>query len=201
MPAFGAGPARTLERYRSLLDRVDAAAREASAPGSAGVCGSCRACCGPLSLLPIEAHALLASGLLDSCAPEGAGRNGAPEGAGRNGAPEGAACPLLDDRGCRAGGARPFACRVRGLPALHLNSSGDWTSAGCPLGSAAGDAGAPVPLAEWTAQLFRLDREFRARLASRPGRAALADLCRSPGRYRALLSPADARPLVSRATT
>jgi hypothetical protein len=189
MPAFRAGPATTLERYRSLLDRVDAAARASDAPGPAGACGSCRACCGPLSLLPIEAHALLASGLLDGRAPEGAGRNGAPEGA---------ACPLLYGGGCRAGEARPFACRVRGLPALHLDSTGDWTSAGCPM---AGAAAAPVPLAEWTAQLFHLDREFRARLASRPGRVALDDLCRAPGRYRALRASADARPLVSRAAT
>jgi hypothetical protein len=185
MPAFRAGPATTLQRYRSLLDLVDAAARAIGASGPAGACGTCRACCGPLSLLPIEAHALLVSGLLDSRAPEQE------------------ACPLLDDGGCRAGAARPFACRVRGLPALHLNSAGDWTSAGCLLGSVAGDAGSPgpAPLAEWTARLFRLDREFRAGLASCPGRAALADLCRAPGRYRALLSPADVRPLVSRATT
>jgi hypothetical protein len=196
MPAFRAGPASTFERYRSLLDQVDAAARTSGAPGPADACGSCRACCGPLSLLPIEAHALLASGLLDA---------GAPKGAGRDGAPEGAACPLLDGGRCRAGEARPFACRVRGLPALHLDPAGDWTSAGCPM---AGAAGAPVPLEEWTARLFHLDREFRARLAPRPGRVALADLCRAPGRYRALRSSADARPsghwpapLVSRAAT
>ncbi len=183
-----------LERYRTLLARVDAASREVGTPGPEGACGSCHACCGPLSLLPIEAHALLESGLLDGRAPSTAGRDGAPTEP---------ACPLLDNGGCRAGEARPFACRVRGLPALHLDPEGDWTAAGCPLGSAAGQAGAPVPepLAEWAAQLFRLDREFRARLASRPGRAVLADLCRAPERYRALLSPADARPLVSRAAT
>ncbi len=195
MPAFRAGLDTTLERYRSLLDRVDAAVRAVGAPGPADACGPCRACCGPLSLLPLEAHALLETGLLDGRAAEGEGLSGAAEEKG---------CPLLDDGSCRAGDARPFACRVRGLPALHLDSTGDWTTAGCPLGCAGtGGARAPVPapLAEWAAQLFRLDREFRARLSSHSGRAALADLCRAPERYRALLSPAGARAPVSRAAT
>ncbi|HSV94235.1 MAG TPA: hypothetical protein VLH81_14225, partial [Desulfobacterales bacterium] len=65
MPAHGAGPAVTLDRYRSLLDRIDGASRALGASGPADVCGPCRACCGPLSLLPLEAHVLLATGLLD----------------------------------------------------------------------------------------------------------------------------------------
>jgi hypothetical protein len=192
MPAFGADLDATLERYRSLLDRVDATVRALDAPRTAGACGSCRTCCGPLSLLPLEAYALLETGLLD-------GRD--PSRAGHAGGPEGEVCPLLRDGDCCAGEARPFACRVRALPALHLDSTGDWTSAGCPRGATAGDTGAPVPapIAEWVAELFRLDREFRPLLASRPGRVALADLCRAPERYRALVSPADARSLVSRA--
>ena len=188
MPGLRAGPVATLDRYRSLLDRIEDTSRALGVPGPAGACGSCRACCGPLSLLPIEAHALLATGLLDERAAAAA------------------ACPLLDDGGCRAGEARPFACRVRGLPVLHLDAEGDWTSAGCRLGRLAGDAGASAaaaaaPIAEWAALLFRLDREFRAGLASRPGRTALAELCRAPDRYRALLSPAGARPFVSRVLT
>jgi hypothetical protein len=192
MPAFGAGSDVILLRYRSLLDRVDAAVRALGAPGPAGACGSCHACCGPLSLLPLEAHALLETGLLDGLDPSRAGYRGAPDGE---------ACPLLRDGGCRAGDARPFACRVRGLPALQLDPAGDWTTAGCPGGTPAGGAAVPAPLAEWVAELFRLDREFRAGLGSSAGRAALADLCRAPGRYRALLAPAGARPLVSRAAT
>ncbi len=158
--------------------------RALGASGPAGACGSCRACCGPLSLLPLEAHVLLATGLLDDRAPSSS------------------ACPLLADGGCRAGEALPFACRVRGLPARHLDAEGDWTSAGCRQAGRAveADSSAAAPLAEWAAELFRLDREFRARLAVRPGRVALADLCRAPGRYRALLSPAGARPLASRVT-
>jgi hypothetical protein len=57
----------------------------------------------------------------------------------------------------------------------------------------------PVPLGEWASLLFRLDREFRARLGIRPGRIDLADLCRAPGRYRPLLSVPAALPLASRA--
>jgi len=171
-----------LDLYRSLLDRIDDASRALGASGPTGACGSCRACCGPLSLLPIEAHALLVTGLLDGHASSVS------------------ACPLLDDGGCRAGKARPLACRVRGLPARHLDADGDWTTAGCPRADLVVEAGSSTaaPLAEWVAELFCIDREFRARLAVRPGRTALADLCRAPGRYRALLSPAGVRPLASR---
>lgn len=187
MPAGSAGTGNVLDRYRDLVDRMDEAARAASPPGSPGPCGGCHACCGPLSLLPLEAHLLLATGLLDDPRP-------AP-----------AACPLLDDGRCRARGARPFACRTRGLAVRHLDAEGDWTIGACGFigrgvgGRNGGDRAAP--LAEWAALLFHLDREFRGLVGLRAGRIALADLCRAPDRYRALLCvPADL-PLVSRAAT
>lgn len=172
-----------LAAYRTLIDRVDRAARLLGASGSADACGACRSCCGPLSLLPLEAYALLATGLLD-----GAAR------------PLRDGCPALDADGCRLADARPFACRVRALPSLHLDAEGDWTTTGCPRGAAPAPAGAAAaPVAAWAAELYRLDREFRARLGRDPGRAEFADLARAPARYRALLSPAGGRLLASRA--
>jgi len=183
MPAGPAGAAAVLDSYRNLLDLVDAAAGAAGPAGSPTPCGGCRACCGPLSLLPLEAHALLAAGLPESRPPAAA------------------ACPLLGEAGCRAGDARPFACRARGLAVRHLDAEGAWVTTACGFvggrdGSGHDDA---VPLAEWAALLFHLDCEFRACLGLSPGRIDLADLCRVPGRYRALLSVPAVLPLVSRA--
>ena len=183
MPAGAAG-AGVLDRYRTLLERIDEAARAVSAPQSAGPCGGCRACCGPLALLPLEACALLATGLLDDRPP------------GES------ACPLLDEGGCRAGDARPFACRARGLPARHLDADGDWSTQTCGFIGAGGRAlDAVAPLAEWAAQLFHLDREFRGCTGLPAGRVALDELCRSPGRYRALRAFAAGLPFASRAAT
>jgi len=183
MPAGTAG-AGVLDRYRSLLERMDEAAREVSAPDTAGPCGGCRACCGPLPLLPLEAYALLATGVIDD-RPPGEG-----------------ACPLLDEGRCRAGDARPFACRARGLPARHLDADGDWSTGACGFIGGGGRApDAAAPLAEWAALLFHLDREFRGSAGLPAGRVALDELCRSPARYRALLSAAAGLPLASRVAT
>jgi len=182
MPAGSAGI--VVVRYRALLDRMDEAARAASLPDFPSPCGGCRACCGPLSLLPLEAHALLASGLLDD-RPHSA-----------------AACPLLDEGICRAEAALPFACRARGLPARHLDVEGDWITGTCGLAGGNGRAPADAaPIAEWAALLFHLDREFRGCIGLRAGRIALADLYRAPGRYRALFSVPAGLPLASRVAT
>jgi hypothetical protein len=171
-----------LDRYRDLLDRMDAAARAAAPVGASGPCGGCSSCCGPLSLLPIEAHALLAAGVAVN-------QPSASE-----------ACPLLGRGGCAAGRARPFACRTRGQQVLHLDAEGDWTTAPCGLIGRDGGAGdRAVPLDEWSSELFHLDREFRNLLGLGAGRVDLAVLCRTPGRYRALLSMPAELPLASRA--
>jgi hypothetical protein len=184
MPAGTAGAGLLLDRYRALLERMDEIARAVSAPDASGPCGECRACCGPISLLPLEAYALLATRLLD----------GGPS--------KEAACPLLDEGRCRAGDARPFACRARGLPARHLDAEGDWSTGSCGfIGGNGRGQGAVAPLAEWAAQLFHLDREFRGCVGLPAGRIALDDLCRAPGRYRALLSVPAGLPLSSRAAT
>lgn len=183
MPAPAAGPEPPLAAYRALIDRIDRAARRLGAPDGADACGSCRSCCGPLSLLPVEAYALLAGGLLDGVARP------VPDG-----------CPALEEGGCRLADARPFACRVRALPSLHLDAAGDWTTTGCALGAAPGPAGAAAaPVAAWAAELHRIDREFRVLLDRDPGRTSFGDLARAPSRYRALLSPAAGRRLASRA--
>jgi Fe-S-cluster containining protein len=181
MPAGSAGALAILDSYRDLLERMDAAARAASRADSPGPCGGCHACCGPVSLLPLEAHALLATGLLDDRPPAAA------------------VCPLLDPTGCRAASARPFACRTRGLPVRHLDAEGTWETAVCGfIGRDGRGRDAGVPLAEWASVLFHLDREFRECLGLPPARIDLADLCRAPGRYRALLSVPAALPLASR---
>ena len=184
MPAGPAGTGTTLDCYHDLMNRLDEVARAVSSPGSDGPCGSCRVCCGPLSLLPLEAYALLESGLLDDRPPAAA------------------ACPLLDDGRCRARDARPFACRARGLPSRHLDAEGDWCTEACGLAGRDGLGQDPVvPLAEWAAELFRLDGEFRGSTGLRAGRIGLAELCRAPGRYRALLSVPAGLPFASRVAT
>jgi hypothetical protein len=182
MPARGS--AVVVVRYRALLDRMDEAACRTSSPDSPSPCGGCRSCCGPLSLLPLEAHALLATGLLDD-RPRSA-----------------AACPLLDDGICLVLAAQPFACRARGLAARHLDAEGDWITGRCGLAGRNGRGRADAaPIAEWAALLFRLDREFRGASGVGPGRIALADLCGAPGRYRALLAVPAGLPLASRVVT
>jgi hypothetical protein len=182
MPARSAGAGTVLDRYRQLLERMDEAACAVSQPDASGPCGECRACCGPLSLLPLEACALLASGLLDDRPPSAA------------------ACPLLDATGCRARSARPFACRARGLPVRHLDAEGLWSTSACELIAGHDRArDAAVPLAKWAAMLFGLDREYRGSLGARVGRIDLADLCRAPASYRELLSVPAVLPLASRA--
>lgn len=180
-PAIGA----VLDRYRDLLELMDEVARAVSPTGIPDACSGCHACCGPLSLLPLEAYALLASGALD------------------DGAPSGAACPLLDDDGCRALADRPFACRARGLPAVRLDADGDAAAGSCERAGASSRGrdgrGSLAPIEEWAARLYRLDREFRGSAGVAAGRIALGDLCRAPDRYRALLCGAGGLALVSRA--
>lgn len=172
---MGAGSAAictVLDRYRDLLDRMDAAARSVSPWGGSDACGGCHTCCGPLSLLPLEAYALLASGALDDRTPSAT------------------VCPLLDDDGCQALAERPFACRARGLPARQLSVEGDMVVGSCERAASndhGGNGRAPVaPIDEWAGELYRLDREFRGSTGIAPGRVALANLCRAPDRYRAL---------------
>jgi hypothetical protein len=182
MPARGIGV--VVVRYRALLDRMDEAVRAASPADSPSPCGGCRACCGPLSLLTLEAHALLATGLLDD-RPRSA-----------------ASCPLLDDGICLVQAAQPFACRARGLPARHLDAEGDWITGPCGLSGPNGRGRAnAAPIAEWAALLFHLDREFRGATGAGAGRIALVDLCGAPGRYRALLAVPAGLPLASRVVT
>jgi hypothetical protein len=181
MSAGSAGIGIAFDRYRDLLDRMDEAARAVRLPHSAGPCGGCHVCCGPLSLLPLEAYALLATGLLGDRPPAAA------------------ACPLLDDERCRVQDARPFACRARGLPGRHLDAEGDWSTEACGLAGRDGHGQDPVvPLAEWAALLFHLDREFRESVGLRAGRIGLAELCWAPGRYRTLLSVPAGLPFASR---
>ncbi len=187
MPAGSAGISAALDRYRDLIERMDESVRAVFPSDSPGPCGGCHSCCGPLSLLPLEAHALLATGLLDDLPPVPA------------------ACPLLDGGRCRARDARPFACRARSLAARHLDADGDWTIGACGFMGRDSDGrdgrDRVAPLAEWAALLFHLDREFRGSVGLRAGRIALADLCRVPDRYRALLSVPVDLPLASRAAT
>ena len=182
MPAGSAGAGLVLESYRNLLNRMDAAAGRASPADSAGPCGACHACCAPLALLPLEAYALLATGLLDD-QPSGA-----------------ASCPLLNETGCRAANARPFACRARGLAVRHLDAEGGWVTGTCGfIARGPRESAAVVPLAELVARLYHLDRRFRACLGLCQGRIEIAELCRAPDRYRALFSVPAAGLLVSRA--
>jgi len=125
----------------------------------------CSDCCSPLTVLPLEAYALIAH-----AESAGWGEMG--------GTPDFERCAFLSHQGsCALYPARPFLCRTRGYPILHLNADGEWERDACQKrGFAAGAQPAGLLLETWNARLFHLNGEFCAQRGIAPDRIRLRDL-------------------------
>jgi uncharacterized protein len=147
------------------LDRVEAALARSGGPRMPCTPG-CSDCCRAMTVLPLEAYALLSS-----AAPlvENAQRPDA-----------GDACPFLSaERRCLVYAARPFLCRTRGFPIVYVNGDGELRSAACEKrGFPALSALPGVRLDLWNARLFHLNEAFCASRGVSPGRIRLAQLPR-----------------------
>ena len=136
----------------------------------------CSDCCLPITVLPIEAHAIVSavtrSTHCDDRTPGGPGTCGF----------------LREDRRCEIYQSRPFLCRTRGFPILHLNGDGEWERDACAKRSfPARPSGSPgLRLETWNARLFHLNEAFCAARGISPARCDLnglsADYAASPSR-------------------
>ena len=171
-----------LQRYHEFLQDIDEEfARIEAALARSGASGTpcrqgCSECCRPMTVLPLEACAILTEAGAIACNDHGTD-------------PEGACAFLALERTCRIYAVRPFLCRTRGFPVLYMNGDGDRQSAACekrgfPLLSADSPG---IRLELWNARLFRLNDAFCRERGIHPARIRLADLRL---RQTALLSPA-----------
>jgi len=152
-----------LHDVRIELDRIE---RLTASGSSRGCLPGCADCCSPITVLPVEAYAVVTH-----AESEGWGRIG--------GTPNSDACAFLsEEHVCAIYQARPFLCRTRGYPILHLNGDGEWERDACKKRGFVPDAGEPVGLSleTWNARLFRLNEEFCAKRGISPGRIRLRDL-------------------------
>jgi hypothetical protein len=157
-----------LKEYQSLLEEVDSqTGRISRIPGVSIRCAaSCAQCCVPFSILPIEAHALLACG--------NARRTRAGSIPGR--------CPLLTAENlCSVYEARPLVCRVRGFPVYYINSEGEPAMESCPNNLFPPETGAvgAVHLELWNALLYRINLRFCMERGLPRGRILIGDVSRA----------------------
>jgi Putative zinc- or iron-chelating domain len=159
-----------LREYHVFLDDLEAEMARIESLRVSGTARSCPVgcsdCCLPFTLLPLEAHAILSQSELPRQE-----REGAVEGHG--------SCAFLSPAGvCAIYDARPFICRTRGYPVLHLNCDGEWESDGCAKRGFLVSGSKPVGLAleTWNARLFRLNEDFCAWRGLSPSRLRIADL-------------------------
>jgi uncharacterized protein len=160
-----------LQDYRDFLHDLDdeltriEAVLVRSASGTPCKPG-CSECCRPLTVFPLEAHAILSDVDLVP-------RADVKDTAARQ------TCPLLTPEcTCLIYRARPFLCRTRGFPILHVNGEGDWESSSCEKRGFP-----PVPkespglrLELWNARLFHLNEGFCATRGISPSRVPLVEL-------------------------
>jgi hypothetical protein len=160
-----------LREYRRFLDDLEGElSRLETLISGTGMSGSpcrpgCSACCLPLTLLPLEAYAIMSEcdhPGADTRAPRDA-HPVLPCAAGR---PDAGDCPdcafLTPDRTCAIYPSRPFLCRTRGFPILHLNEDGEWELDSCAA------RGFPMPvkgtvglrLESWNVRLYHLNEAF-----------------------------------------
>ena len=141
----------------------------------------CSDCCGPQTVHPVEAYAIL-----KGSGPLRLWRKGGDHPAER--------CTFLSAaRTCRIYPVRPFLCRARGVPVFARSIGGGWVRdccqkkrflAGPGQGSAAGALG--LRLEQWKARLNSVNEAFceSNAIPNRPIR--LSDLFRAPWVYFAL---------------
>jgi hypothetical protein len=161
---------RFIAELEAELARVETELSAAGRPGAPCTMG-CAGCCLPLTVLPIESFAIL-----EECEPWD------PEPSDWSG---GQACAfLLPNRSCAIYGARPYLCRVRGAPILHLNEDGEWERDSCArrgYGTLPG-AGPGLRLETWNARLYRLSLAFCGERGIPPRRVPLSELRAAPRR-------------------
>jgi len=161
-----------LERIRGMLSR--------GGRGAIRCKPKCSECCRPITVLPIEAHAVL----------EGSTECGEwrPHSSPDN------HCPFLSKtNACQIYNSRPFLCRTRGFPVSHIGDDGEWESDGCrnlPYDAAVGfpkERG--LVLEKWNARLYRLNTEFCAAWKLPHRRISMAALLSAARADRALARP------------
>lgn len=171
--------------HRAALLKIDeAVAKAAAVAGDALACRrGCASCCvDGLTVLPVEAGFIEASGL---------GPPARPAAVPGGGAPGGGACAFLDDEGaCSIYAARPVLCRTHGLALRSGEGRADEEGRGlrvldddvsaCAL-NYAGRPPRPAEVLDATKLLMLLvtvDRRYRARvgLADDDGRVPLRQL-------------------------
>jgi len=166
-----------LERIRVLLSR--------SGRGAVACKPKCSECCRPLTVLPIEAHAILeGSTNCSEWRPHSSPDDHCPYLSSAN------ACQIYD--------SRPFLCRTRGFPVSHIGDDGEWESEGCR--NLVQDPGAVfeprergLVLETWNARLYRLNTEFCAAWKLPHRRISMAALLSAARADRALAAPAPRR--------
>ncbi len=166
-----------LRRYRELVAGLDAETERVALlhqerlrcrPG-------CASCCGPLSLLAVEAEAVARAlaGLVPGVRQQAVLRAARVENL----------CPLLDQGLCLIYPSRPFICRTHGLPVGYVLPEEEAVEvSACPENF---DDGYPFGIDElllldgWNGALAELNDEF-CRATGRParGRVAIADILR-----------------------
>lgn len=159
-----------LREYRYFLDDLESELCRIESLRASGAAGGCRIgctdCCLPLTLLPLEAYAILSQ-------RDSSRKTPAVCEARQN------ACHFLSAEGtCVIYAARPFLCRTRGYPILHMNGDGEWEADSCAKrgfsARAAGSVG--LSLETWNARLFRLNEDFCLQNGISPTRLRLAEL-------------------------
>ena len=176
---------RFLAELQAELSRIEDLLAQSGSSGTPCRQG-CSDCCLPISVLPIEAHAIMSAVTRpltrpdSATAPPGAPNDpggGAPNGPGTAAGP--VTCGFLQqDLRCEIYPSRPFLCRTRGFPILHLNGDGEWERDACAKRSFPDDPpGSPgLRLETWNARLFHLNEAFCAARGISPARCDLNGL-------------------------
>jgi uncharacterized protein len=139
-----------LSDYHLLLSQLE---EELDRIGRTACQAGCSDCCRPLTVLPLEAAAIV----------DARGQSLGADGPARSG---GERCPLLtSDLSCGIYPARPFVCRIRGFPIAYLNDEGAWARDICAFSGFESGQATPQGLRMdiWNARLFRLNEAFCAR--------------------------------------
>ena len=141
----------------------------------------CCACCGELSVLPLEAAMINAA--YAGLAPDLRTRIRDAASAGRE------YCPFLVNRLCAIYGSRPLICRTHGLPIAYVNQEqGAIEVSACPENFSLDsqfDHGGLLFLDRFNGELQALNQRFARETGRDPGQRISLSRIVLPGRWRA----------------